>query len=58
MDLIGKRGHNGRTTAVGSHRHNHGGDRITGLRLVPRLHVDRTGHEPFRSGTYQQQLRV
>lgn len=30
----------------------------TGLRLVPRLHVDRTGHEPFRSGTYQQQLRV
>jgi hypothetical protein len=29
-----------------------------GLRLVPRLNVDRTGHEPFRSGAYQQQLRV
>jgi integrase len=29
-----------------------------GLRLVPRLNVDRTGHEPFRSGTYQQQFRV
>lgn len=30
----------------------------TGLRLTPRLHVDRTGHEPFRTGTYEQQLRV
>ena len=28
----------------------------TGLRLVPRRHIDRTGTQPFRRGTYQQQL--
>jgi integrase len=29
-----------------------------GLRLIPRSHVDRNGHEPFKTATYRQQLGI